>query len=165
VIKKFDHEGREIQLATTRAGSGFTIIQGKTDQPLTEIQVRSFRTEGQKFILETDAEMSEGKFVCVEGEIYVHLGGQSYHFKPPARHLAQGGSGEYKSPLPGKVIQITVAAGDSVQTGQTLAIVEAMKMENAIKADRDGTVVETLCSEGEIVAQGQILVRVQPLSQ
>ncbi|MBE7439423.1 MAG: acetyl-CoA carboxylase biotin carboxyl carrier protein subunit [Spirochaetales bacterium] len=164
MIKKFEQDGVPIQLSTTKANRGFLVAQSIKDQPATEIRVLSFQTVGQRFFLETEEGMCEGSFVCVEDEIFIHLAGHSYHFKAPPRHPVQGGSGEYKSPLPGKVIQLAVKVGDSVQTGQSLAIVEAMKMENAIKADRDGTVTEILCEKDEIVGQGQVLIRVQPLS-
>ncbi|MEQ9438635.1 MAG: biotin carboxylase N-terminal domain-containing protein [Cyclobacteriaceae bacterium] len=62
------------------------------------------------------------------------------------------------SPMPGKVIQLNVQAGDSVQRGETLLIVEAMKMENQIVAPRDATVKEVHVSVDEMVDRNSTLI-------
>lgn len=61
--------------------------------------------------------------------------------------------------MPGIVRQVFVAAGDSVQAGQRLLILEAMKMENEIKAEADGVVDEILVAEGSTVDAGSVLIR------
>jgi biotin carboxyl carrier protein len=65
-----------------------------------------------------------------------------------------------KSPMPGKVVKVLVAAGDSVKAGQGVVVVEAMKMENELKAPRDGTISEVKAREGQAVEAGAELVRV-----
>jgi urea carboxylase len=66
------------------------------------------------------------------------------------------------SPVTGSVWQISVKAGDRVQAGDELLVVEAMKMEIPIQADEAGTVVEVLCAQGSSVSAGQALLIVQP---
>ncbi|HSP28525.1 MAG TPA: biotin/lipoyl-containing protein, partial [Ilumatobacteraceae bacterium] len=61
-------------------------------------------------------------------------------------------------PLPGTVIAVHVAAGDSVTDGQVLMVVEAMKMEHKILAPGDGTVAEVRFAVGDRVDQGDLLV-------
>jgi biotin carboxyl carrier protein len=70
------------------------------------------------------------------------------------------GSGEtvIKSPMPGIVIDVPVNEGDAVEAGQTLAVVESMKMHNDFKAPRPGTVHAVRARAGDKVNQGQILV-------
>jgi biotin carboxyl carrier protein len=63
-----------------------------------------------------------------------------------------------QAPLPGRVVRIAVAPGDTVHERQTLVVVEAMKIETAIAAPRDGIVAAVLCEVGEAVAGGQVLV-------
>ena len=66
-----------------------------------------------------------------------------------------------KAPIPGMVVKLLVAPGDTVFEGQGVAILEAMKMENELCAPRGGTVHEVRASPGEVVDQGQILVTIQ----
>ena len=65
------------------------------------------------------------------------------------------------APMPGRVVRLSAAAGDVVEAGQVLAVLEAMKMEHTLKSPRDGTVAETLAAEGDQVAQGDALVRLE----
>jgi len=70
-----------------------------------------------------------------------------------ARHLAV--------PMPGRVVKVLVAPGDEVQKGQGLVIVEAMKMENELKAPRAAVVAAVRVVEGQGVEKGSILVDFQ----
>ncbi len=63
-----------------------------------------------------------------------------------------------EAPMPGRVVRVAVAVGDSVKKGQTVVTLEAMKMEHALKAPRDGVVREVGCREGELVQAGVALV-------
>jgi biotin carboxyl carrier protein len=63
-----------------------------------------------------------------------------------------------RSPMPGRVVKILVAVGDRVAVGQAAVVVEAMKMENELRAARAGTVRELRCAEGANVEAGQDLV-------
>jgi biotin carboxyl carrier protein len=67
---------------------------------------------------------------------------------------------QIKSPLPGVVLTILVKEGDTVQRGQTLVIIEAMKMENEIKADGPGIVKRILIHKGDTISEGQTLVEI-----
>ena len=53
------------------------------------------------------------------------------------------------SPMPGLLVQVAVAEGDSIKAGETLAIVEAMKMENVLRAERDGIVKILHAGDGD----------------
>ncbi len=64
------------------------------------------------------------------------------------------------SPMPGVISRIMVARGDSIHKGQPLLVLEAMKMEHTIRADKDGIVGEVFCSIGETVQANRILVDV-----
>jgi 3-methylcrotonyl-CoA carboxylase alpha subunit len=77
-------------------------------------------------------------------------------FAVDLEHLDAGDS--VKSPMHGKLIQLLVAAGDPVVKGQRLAVVEAMKMEHALVAPRDGEVAEVSGEPGGQVAEGARLV-------
>jgi biotin carboxyl carrier protein len=66
-----------------------------------------------------------------------------------------------KSPLPGVILDIRVNVGDEVKKGQTIVILEAMKMENNINADKDGKVTAINVSKGESVMEGTDLVIIE----
>lgn len=70
------------------------------------------------------------------------------------------GSGAVVAPLPGVVLTIPVKVGDSVKAADTVVVLEAMKMENAIHAGRDGKVVAVNVKEGESVLEGAALVTI-----
>lgn len=71
----------------------------------------------------------------------------------------EGAGGGLTAPMPGKVVQALVAAGDSVVRGQTVMILEAMKMEHAISAPADGTVADVFYAAGDQVDEGAELLR------
>ncbi|WP_413518868.1 biotin carboxylase N-terminal domain-containing protein [Psychrobacter glacincola] len=68
--------------------------------------------------------------------------------------------GSLKSPMPGQVVAFKVAVGDSVKKGEPLAVIEAMKIEHTITAPTDGVVAELLFSAGDLVADGDELLRI-----
>lgn len=65
-----------------------------------------------------------------------------------------------KSPLPGVIVDIKVRQGDRVTAGQHLLVLEAMKMENNIDADRDGIIVELKVNKGDSVLEGDTLLTI-----
>ena len=79
---------------------------------------------------------------------------------PAAKPAASAKSG-VKSPLPGVILDIKVNVGDEVKKGQTIIILEAMKMENSINADKDGKVTSICVSKGESVLEGTDLVIIE----
>lgn len=63
------------------------------------------------------------------------------------------------APMPGKVVKIPVAVGDSVTAGDTVVVLEAMKMQSNYKVNADCTIQEILVQEGDSVAGGQLLIK------
>jgi glutaconyl-CoA/methylmalonyl-CoA decarboxylase subunit gamma len=71
---------------------------------------------------------------------------------------APKGTGSIKSPLPGVILDIFVREGDMVKIGQKLLMLEAMKMENNINADKEGRVTSIKVGKGDSVMEGDILI-------
>ena len=66
---------------------------------------------------------------------------------------------ELTAPLPGTVIEVFVKAGEHIEAGQVILLIEAMKMKNSIRSTRAGTIEEVLVSAGQTVAHKQVLVK------
>lgn len=70
----------------------------------------------------------------------------------------QGGAKSVPAPIPGVILSLSVHEGDTVKNGQELCILEAMKMNNAIRASRDGTIAQIHVNPGDHVKHGQLLM-------
>ncbi|ADP79691.1 acetyl/propionyl/methylcrotonyl-CoA carboxylase subunit alpha [Pseudofrankia inefficax] len=103
-----------------------------------------------------------------DGTLWVGAGGAAWPLgewvREPGAVAAAAGDGQARSPMPGTVIAVDVAAGDSVAAGQRLAVVEAMKMEHAITAPVAGLVKDVLVAVGARVALDALLAVVEPVA-
>ena len=80
---------------------------------------------------------------------------------PASTPAAPSGGEPVTAPMPGNILAVNVAAGDTVKKGQVLMILEAMKMENEIMCPRDGKVVSVAVTKGAIVEAGTLLCSIQ----
>jgi biotin carboxyl carrier protein len=98
---------------------------------------------------------------------WVTVNGQTFVLTKPAAGAHKSGSGhhhaagELTAPMPGQVRAVNVAEGESVTKGQTLLVVEAMKMEIRIQAPREGTVKKLFVKQGQTVEREQILIEIE----
>jgi acetyl-CoA/propionyl-CoA carboxylase biotin carboxyl carrier protein len=79
----------------------------------------------------------------------------------PRAALAGTGSGTVAVPMQGTIVKVLVSAGDVVEVGQTVCVLEAMKMENAITAEKAGTVAEVKVSAGDSVGPGDVIAVIE----
>lgn len=75
--------------------------------------------------------------------------------------VASGAGEIINAPMPGNILSVNVAAGDTVKKGQVLMVLEAMKMENEIMAPRDGKVTAVAVAKGTAVESGALLCTIQ----
>jgi acetyl-CoA carboxylase biotin carboxylase subunit len=108
--------------------------------------------------LEADVLMTE------DGAVVLFEAGETFVFsaRSPLRDLDEvAGDSQISSPMPGKVVAVSVAVGDRVVRGQVLVTLEAMKMEHSLTAAFDGEVEALLVSAGDQVSEGVALVRLK----
>lgn len=105
-----------------------------------------------------------------KGQTYVGLNGQIWTLaKPDSRRARNKGaagsdSGTLSATMPGLVLDVLVSAGDVVTKGDTLVLMEAMKMELRITAPRDGTISAIGCEAGQMVERGVLLVELDEVN-
>ena len=93
--------------------------------------------------------------------VFTQAGATRIRIIHPLAHAegAQDEKGGLAAPMPGKVVSFSVKVGDKVKAGQTLAVMEAMKMEHTIAAPKDGEVMELLYAPGDQIAEGAELLK------
>jgi biotin carboxyl carrier protein len=102
-----------------------------------------------------------GFTVVVDEDVFsVELQNQAHGGSRP-RPKAEAGPLKVTAPMPGKLVRVLVLAGQEIAAGQGLVVVEAMKMENELRAPRAGRVKELLVKEGQAVETGALLAVVE----
>ena len=160
--------GRWRQVVVTRAGDGFAVsVDGRTRH------VDAARVDAHTLSLVLDNVWSNEVSLAadpVSGQLTVHAGPTPIAVTLNGRRhrgrqdkAAGSGSGPQRlvAPMPGKVVRVLVKAGDPVTARQSVVVVEAMKMENELRADRDGTVTDVHAREGLSVDAGALLLVIQ----
>jgi methylmalonyl-CoA carboxyltransferase small subunit len=113
----------------------------------------SLAIDGRRYRVDLARE-DRNRLVAVEGEVYT--------FAPEsdgaAHSVANVAQPEIVAPMPGKVLQVAVQVGEHVAAGDTLLILEAMKMETRLTAETAASVVEVRVAAGDMVDGGQVLV-------
>ena len=79
---------------------------------------------------------------------------------PSAQRTTINATGTVTAPMPGTVLRLCKEEGETVQAGEVVLILEAMKMENEIPSPADGTIIKVNCEEGKTVAGGEVLFEV-----
>lgn len=113
-----------------------------------------------------DGRSLEVRVESARGTIRVHAGGAVFSAQVRDPRAWRGRSGgvleaegrqQITAPMPGKIVRVLVAAGDAVETGQGLFVVEAMKMQNEIHSPKTGKVERLFVKEGQAVNAGEVL--------
>lgn len=131
----------------------------------------TLRHDDREFIVTIDGEAITVDGVAVEtptrawavasGDArWVFLDGEVFEFERqrPGRRNATAAHGSLSAPMPATVIRVVVTTGATVKRGDTLVVLEAMKMELPVRAPADGTVKAVHCHEGQLVQPGVPLV-------
>ncbi|MET0653945.1 MAG: biotin/lipoyl-containing protein, partial [Pseudoxanthomonas sp.] len=133
----------------TRAVSGARLLAGELSLRLDDAQARRFQVR-----------IDPRAITVHDGDRRLHLARVSAY--RPKNATVSGNDGRIVAPMPGRVVVIKARPGDTVSAGQELLVIEAMKMELAIKAPRDGVVAELRAFAGDFVEADAVLATLEP---
>ena len=152
----------EIELALHSQGTGVE-VKGRVKDETVEVTLLAW--DGNRCTYSCDGVRRSIGYLATGSGVYLHAGLGSVLIEDTtlrAPQLADGvGSGKLKAPMDGAVVTITVKKGDQVTRGQTVAVIEAMKMEHPLKADVDGMVHAVHAELGAQVKGRQLLVEIE----
>jgi propionyl-CoA carboxylase alpha chain len=101
--------------------------------------------------------------VAIDGQVYEFTHAQEKRGRATRSELSRLDP-EIRSPMPGKILQVLVKEESQVEAGQTLVLLEAMKMENALTAEGAARVKKILITPGDLVDLGQLLIELEFLA-
>ena len=154
-----------LPVAVEKTSQGWEIDLGETkvvvDAHWISENCVSLILEGKSYTLHV-VPVDNGYLCYVQGEMWsLSRPTQDLEYSQANQAGAVGDKLKVKAPMPGKVIKINVQEGEAVRENQTLAVVEAMKMENEIKAALAGRVKKILVSVGELVDADRPLIELE----
>ena len=123
-----------------------------------EDNVAEIEINGTRYSVEVDKTMQPVKTPKLVRSVSVPSTDAHPSIAKTSSPSAPKGAGTIKSPLPGVILELFVKEGDLVKIGQRLLVLEAMKMENNIEADKAGKVVSVAKNKGDSVMEGDILI-------
>jgi 3-methylcrotonyl-CoA carboxylase alpha subunit len=163
-------EGDALMPPTHPTGEALADAAGAlvSTDPISGFRLNALSRRTATFLLdgepvEVDLDGQAGTTSAFE-DVLISEAGQTWQLKPwRASGVAAGGAadGAILSPMPGRIIAVDVAAGDTVAKGQKLVTLEAMKMEHSLTAPFDGIVADLNAIEGGQVTEGTMLVRIE----
>jgi biotin carboxyl carrier protein len=158
---KITLDGVTREVTVERSGDGFAVtVDGRRHEVSGAGHDRGVLT----YLSGTDARVAHvsrsarGIELTIRGRTHVRARDDADADRPVG--AASGGDGRVTAPMPGAIMAVNVAVGESVKSGQPLVVLESMKMHNEIVSPIGGTVQSLSCREGEQVSFGQVLVEI-----
>ena len=149
-------EGHEVRLQ-----GDFAWIDGR------KVPFRTVRRRGAVVAVEVDGRLAPVRVARDGDRVFVATAGRVYEIRRETRRPAVrtgGGSGDHgaglTAPMPGRIRKTLVRTGDVVRRGQVVLVLEAMKMEHAIRAPRDGKITRLAHAEGDLVDAEAVLAEI-----
>ncbi len=157
---KLDFDGKATRVNLAESGSGFEVTVDETTETVELVSM----SNGQALIIHNGVRESVA-YSFDDKQLYIDDGCGHFILEDvthkPADAAGGAGSGQVKASMDGAIVDVLVAEGDSVEAGQTLVVLEAMKMEHPLKAGVTGVVKAISCSAGQQVKSKQLLVTVE----
>jgi geranyl-CoA carboxylase alpha subunit len=156
---KFASGGEEQEVYLLQNGAEFSLKAGEDN-----VDIELLELDSGRCLLVEGGIRREVRYAFHQGHLYLDDGSGHYQFEnlthAPAQASAAAGSGDIKASMDGVIVKVLVAEGDQVEAGQTLVILEAMKMEHPLRTGIAGTVASISAATGDQVKSRQLLVKV-----
>lgn len=146
--KKYMYDGREMEINLNTTEDGFTM----------------FTVNGVSYPIEVVSHHQNEYELLVNGVSYYFSVETPFSLQRKKVLSSQVGEStliRLKAPMPGKILEVLVKAGDAVKAGDTLVILEAMKMQNAILASTKGVIKKVLVKEGDTTSKSDLLIEME----
>lgn len=166
-VALIDGEEREVEIVEISPGQFQIVLDDRrleVDVQPTSASTLSCLVDDRSYHVEIERLPDGANNLMVRGQILnvEVLDLRKYRLRRAQESMeGPGGPAEITAPMPGKVVAVLVADGDEVVKGQGLLVVEAMKMENELKAPRDGVIRKLTVDEGTAVEGGTVLCVVE----
>jgi biotin carboxyl carrier protein len=157
----FDYNAETILVDLMPSGKSYRATIGDET-----VNVEVLQTEGGKLDLLIDGKRVTAYVSSDNARRWVTINGQTFVLTKSSGartrgHAGQHALGELTAPMPGQVRAVNVSEGEAVTKGQTLLVLEAMKMEIRIHAPQDGIVKKLFVKQGQTVEREQMLIEVE----
>ena len=157
----FAHGDARIELLAHGHGGDYRIgFAGNTHA------ITGARLDGDTLSMRIDGAMHRFRASCSGDDVLVHDGQQRLRLRPEPLYRRQSSGNDaaehrIRAPMPGRVVLVQAKPGDAVAAGDVVLVLEAMKMELALKAPRDGTIAELRARAGEFVEADAVLATLE----
>ncbi len=157
----------EHDIGLSRAREGYRLHLNQGDERI-EIPVSLIQGEEGDWVLNVNGEVDHISLALDGDDVFIHLDGEVYQltFEHALQRLAEMSAGaaadNVKATMPGSLVSVAVAEGDHVKTGQTLLVMESMKMETTIVSPRDGVVQSIQFTPGQTFDKDAVLITLEP---
>ncbi|MGC2618878.1 MAG: biotin/lipoyl-containing protein [Acidobacteriaceae bacterium] len=170
---EIDGQTRKLDItAAATPGQWLILVDGErleADACLLRAGVLSLLIQGQSHRVVLDADLAGASSNGDAADPILHLGTQRItwqaedprSFRRRRRHAGTDGPITLKASMPGRVVRVLVAKGDSVAAHQGMLVLEAMKMQNEIKSPKEGRVIDLRVAPGDTVTTGEILATIE----
>jgi biotin carboxyl carrier protein len=160
---RFSYLNETFTIHLTKEKDGFRAGLHEDEYRISDLEIKenmiTFTARGELFRIYFARE-KDSNYMSINGELYTIESAQLS--TPGAKGISAQAENSVASPMPGLLVKLSVALGDKVEAGVTLAIVEAMKMQNELRAQSDGIVKKINFKEGDQVDAFDPIVEIEP---
>jgi biotin carboxyl carrier protein len=157
----FEYNSETIPIDLTSTGKSYRVTIAEETVEVELLQAKNGKLdlliEGKRLTGYVSSDNAR-RWITVDGQTFVLTKSSGAHSRG---HGGQHAKGELTAPMPGQVRAVNVSEGDAVTKGQTLLVLEAMKMEIRIHAPQDGVVKKLLVKQGQTVEREQALIEIK----